>query len=543
MSTRKWKSFVPIWTACCLGILLTMHGCDSKTRHSAEHEHPVDAELLRRGIDGEPTTLDPGQAVDSFSHEVIRDLYEGLATESADGALQPGVAASWTVSPSGTVYTFQLRHDAKWSNGKSVRAQDFVLAWRRVVDPNRASPVADLLRPIAGAAEIIAGHLSPTQLAAYPVRDDLLVVHLVQPAPYFPQLLTHSATFPVYSEDAANAHNSRDWVSNGPYVLSSWTPGFNLKLTKNLSYWDRANIRIKAVEYIPIADENSAFLQYRAGQLDLTQSVPPSALPLIRKEYPNELLAAPFLGTAYYALNLHSPIFATNIKLRQALAMAIDRQALELTILPFGQASAYGFVPPGTWNYAPQSWQWKALPNAARIKEAKNLYALAGYSTQSPLHMRLLFNSNPVIKQMAIAIASMWRETLGIETELIDEEYRVFLESRRDTSRWDVARLGWTADYNDAGNFLDIFRRNSPNNDASYLNEEFDTLLDRAAATANPSDRRDLLERAEKIMLSDYPVIPIYFYSSKRLIKPYVKGARTNPLNRLYSKHLFIENN
>jgi len=520
-----------------------MCGCDAKTGRSAEHEHRGDPELLRRGIDGEPATLDPGQAVDAFSFEVIRDLYEGLVTESADGALQPGVAESWTVDPTGTEYTFQLRHDAKWSNGRAIRAQDFVIAWRRVVDPKRASPVADLLRPIAGAAEIISGHLSPTQLAAYAVHDDLLVVRLVQPAPYFPQLLTHSAAFPMYSEDAVNSHNSRDWVSNGPYVLSSWIPGFNLKLTKNLSYWDRANIRINAVEYIPIADLNSEFRQYRAGQLDLTQSVPPSALQSIRKEYSNELLVAPFLGTAYYALNLHAPKFATNTKLRQALAMAIDRQALEHTLLTFGQKSAYGFVPPGTWNYDPQSWQWKALPDNARIEEAKSLYALAGYSAKYPLHMRLLFNSNVIIKQMAIAIASMWRETLGIETELIDEEYRVFLESRKDTSRWDVVRLGWTADYNDAGNFLDIFRRNSPNNDASYENKEFDALLDRAATTANPQDRRILLEQAERTLLSDYPVIPIYFYSSKRLIKPYLRGARSNPLNRLYTKHLFIESN
>ena len=543
MSTRKLNSVRHIWRALCVAIVLMICGCDAKTGGSPEHDHRVDSELLRRGIDGEPATLDPGQAVDVFSFEVIRDLYEGLVTESADGGLQPGVAESWTVSPTGTEYTFQLRHDAKWSNGRSVRAQDFVFAWRRVVDPKRASPVADLLRPIAGASEIISGRLPSTQLAAYAVHDDLLVVRLVQPAPYFPQLLTHSATFPVYSEDAANAHNSRDWVSNGPYVLSSWTPGFNLKLTKNLSYWDRSNVRINAVEYIPIADLNSAFRQYRAGQLDLTQSVPPSALPLIRKEYPNELLVAPFLGTAYYALNMHSSKFATNIKLRQALAMAIDRPALELTLLTFEQKSAYGFVPPGTWNYDPQSWQWKALPNTARIEEAKSLYALAGYSAKYPLHMRLLFNSNVIIKQMAIAIASMWRDTLGIETELIDEEYRVFLESRKDASRWDVARLGWTADYNDAGNFLDIFRRNSPNNDASYENKDFDALLDRAAAAANPEDRRILLEQAEKIMLSDYPVIPIYFYSSKRLIKPYLRGARSNPLNRLYTKHLFIESN
>jgi oligopeptide transport system substrate-binding protein len=226
--------------------------------------------------------------------------------------------------------------------------------------------------------------------------------------------------------------------------------------------------------------------------------------------------------------------------LRKSLALAIDRKALENTILPFGQRPAYGFVPPGTWNYDPQSWEWHKLPEHERIAEARRLYALAGYSPRRPLRLRVLINSNNSIKQVAIAIASMWKETLGIDTEIMDEEYRVFLDSRRDTSRWEVARLGWTADYNDAGNFLDTLRSGSPNNDARYQRREFNELLDRAASSVDPSDRRHLLEDAEKVMLSDYPILPIYFFSTKRLIKPYLKGVTANPLNRLYSKHLAI---
>jgi len=485
--------------------------------------------------------LDPGEATDTFSFEVIRDLYEGLVIETPEGAVVPGVASSWTVNASGTQYTFHLRPDAKWSNGTQVRAKDFVEAWRRVVDPKRASPVADTLRPVAGAAAIILGRLPPSSLGVTAIRDDLLVVDLDRPAPYFPQLLTHSATFPVYSERTAKSHNPHDWISNGPYVLSNWTPGSILGLRQNLSYWDRTNVRIPNVEYIPIPDENAEYRQYRAGQLDITQSVPNSALDSVRAERPNELYVAPFLATAYYALNLRSPYFATNLDLRKSLALAIDRKALESTILPFGQRPAYGFVPPGTWNYDPQYWEWRNLPDTERIEEARRLYALAGFSTDRPLRLRVLFNSNNSIKQVAIAIASMWKQTLGVDTELIDEEYRVFLNSRRDTSRWEVARLGWTADYNDAGNFLDTLRSASPNNDARYARQEFNQLLDRAASTVDQSGRRNLLQDAEKMMLSDYPILPIYFFSSKRLIKPYVTGAKVNPLNRLYSKHLVIE--
>jgi ABC-type oligopeptide transport system substrate-binding subunit len=521
--------------------LLAGSGCNSGNDPSAKAAHDSAGQILRRGLGGEPASLDPAEAVDTFSFEVIRDLYEGLTAEAPDGTVVPGVASSWTVSPSGTQYVFHLRPDAMWSNGTRVRAKDFVEAWRRVIDPKHASPVADVLRPIAGAAAIMLGRSPPSSLGVTAARDDLLVVDLDRPAPYFPQILTHSATFPVYSEEAARTHNPGSWVSNGAYVLSNWTPGSTIRLRRNSMYWDRSNVRIPDVVYIPVPDENAEFLRYRAGQLDMTQSVPNNALAMVRSERPSELFVAPFLATAYYALNLHSQYFATNLNLRKSLSMAIDRKALEATILPFGQRPAYGFVPPGTWNYDPQAWDWHNLPDSDRIAEARRLYALAGYSALRPLRLRVLFNSNNSIKQVAIAIASMWKETLGVETDLVDEEYRVFLDTRKDTSQWEVARLGWTADYNDAGNFLDTLRSRSPNNDARYDRQEFDQLLDRAASTLDSSDRRRLLEDAEKMMLSDYPILPIYFFSSKRLIKPYLKGAIINPLNRLYSKHLVIE--
>jgi oligopeptide transport system substrate-binding protein len=306
-----------------------------------------------------------------------------------------------------------------------------------------------------------------------------------------------------------------------------------------MSYWDRANVHIPRVQYFFVADENSQLAQYRAGQLDMTDSVPANAMLGLRNSHSNELVIAPFLATAYYGLNLSKPPFAANAKLRQAIAMAIDRKRL-VESLAFGQSEAYGFVPPGTWNYTPQSWPWKELSDAQRIAEAKRLYAEAGYSVNVPIHLRVLFHSNPVIRNTAIIIAAMWKETLGIDTILTEEEYRVFLQSRHDKSRWDVARLGWTADYNDASNFLDIFRRRSTNNDAGYENPAFDALIDQAARTADPVNRRHILESSEEIMLADYPVVPLYFFVSKRLVKIYVHGVKSNPLNRVDSKALQI---
>jgi oligopeptide transport system substrate-binding protein len=516
-------------------------GCDTKFGQPAQPSSLEDTATLRRGLGGEPGTLDPGAAADSFSLEVLGDLYEGLTAESADGTVVPAVAASWSVDPTGTRYEFYIRHDARWSNGAPVRAQDFVNAWRRVVDPKQASPVADNLRVIAGAQDIIAGRAIPSLLRVSAPRDDVLVVVLARPAPYFPELLSHYSTFPVFSESAAKSHESKTWVSNGAYVLTSWTPGGTLQLSKNPSYWDRDHVRITNVVYVPLSDENAEWLRYRAGELDLTQSVPAAALASIRKERPTELHLAPFLGTMYYALNLRTAPFKNDVDLRKALAMAINRRAILATILPFGQKPAFGFVPNGTWNYQPQSWDWADAPDATRIGDAKRLYAKSGYSRQAPLRLKLLFNSNPSIKQIAIATAAMWKETLGIETELIDEEYRVFLDSRQDFSRWDVVRLAWVADYNDAGSFLDTLRSGSTNNDSGYDNPQFNALIDQAERTADTQKRREILESAERTMLADYPVVPIYFYSSKRLFKPYLRGETANPLNRLYSKHLKIE--
>jgi ABC-type oligopeptide transport system substrate-binding subunit len=495
--------------------------------------------VLRRGIGGDISTLDPAAVADTFSAQVLQDLYEGLTTESSTGDVLPAVAASWTVDAGGKEYTFHLRSDARWSNGKPVRAQEFVAAWRRVVDPKQGSPAADNLRLIAGASDIIAGRSPPTSLGIFAPTDDTLVVKLEQPASYLPQLLTHSFTYPVYSDDSARSHKPENWVSNGAYVLANWQQGTRVELTKNSAYWNQTDVHITRVEYQVASDQNSQVAQYRAGQLDMTDTVPPNAIPALRRANSTELLIAPFLGTVYYGVNIERPPFAANPSLRQALAMAIDRKRL-VDALAFGQTGAFGFVPPSIWNYQPQSWSWKPLGDAERIAEAKRLYAKAGYSEAKPLRLRLLYNSNTVIKQTAIIIAAMWKETLGIDTEYEEEEYRVFLETRHDKSRWDVARLGWTADFNDAGNFLDTLRTNSKNNDEGYANPAYDKLLDEAASAADPTQRRELLEAGERLMLADYPIIPLYHFVSKRLIKPYVHGVEPDPFDRIPTKTLTI---
>jgi oligopeptide transport system substrate-binding protein len=519
-----------------LGVTGVIWGCSQHTDVAIPESRATE---LRRGISGEPSSLDPAAATDNFSSQVIQDLYEGLTRESSSGEVVPGVASSWDVDPTGTKYVFHLRPTASWSNGKQVVASEFVTSWQRVLDPKQGSPVSSELKLLRGAAAIMSGKLPPTTLGVVAQGNDVLIVNLEQPAPYFPQVLAHSAAFPIYSDSSARSHTAISWVSNGPFILSSWLPGTTVELKRNPAYWDRANVQLDSVDYQIAPDQNAQFAAYRAGQLDMTDTVPSNAIESLRKERSQELVIAPLLATAYYGLNLRTPQLQGNLKLRKALSMAIDRRRL-VASLALGQSPAFGLVPPGTWNYEPQRWNWESLNDADRIVEARRLYAEAGLSGNTPLRLRLLFNSSPSIKQTAILVAAMWKEVLGVDAILTDEEFRVFLESRHDTHKWDVVRLAWTADFNDASSFLDFLRSNSSNNDTGYSNPLFDKFLDEAANTSDSGIRRGLLANAERSMLDDYPIIPLYYFVSKRLVKPYVLGVKPNALDRVSSKELSI---
>jgi len=421
-----------------------------------------------------------------------------------------------------------------------VIAGDFVRAWRRVVDPKTGSPVADVLRPVEFAAEIIAGALPPQQLGITAPTDDKLIVQLHQPASYFPQILTHSATFPIKAPATRNGA-AVNLVSNGPYVISKWIPGGHLEAHRNPFYWDSSHLHFDSIIYESQSNEDTEFNLYRAGQLDLTANVPVNALPIIKQRYARDLVVEPYLGVYYYLFNLRSGPLKYSMALRKALTLAIDRAVLRRTLLPLGQEPAYSLIPPGTYNYDLQSWSWKSGSRELMQQEARQLYNSSGYTKENPLRLRLLINSSPSLKRMAVAVAAMWSEVLGVRCDIVEEEYRVFLDSRQSPEKWDVLRLGWTADFNDASNFLELFRTHSPNNDSGYSNDIFDRLLDEAANCANPTQRKGILEKAERVLLADYPIAPIYYYSSKRLVRPVLQGIDHNPLNRIYSKHIYIE--
>mgnify|MGYP000057736149 CR=1 FL=1 len=502
-------------------------------------------QTLRRGNGSEPQSLDPHKSEGVPSSNIQRDLYEGLISESPDGELVPGVAQSWTISKNGLRYLFMLRKDAKWSNGDAVTAYDFVYSWRRIVDPKTGSYYAQTLAPVLNTEAIIKGTKKVTALGIRAINKYQLEVTLKGPTPYFLGLLTHSSTYPVhrasvekYGERFARVGNL---VGNGAFVLKQWSIQSHILLERNKNYWDDKNTRLDKVYYYPIEDQSSELKRYRAGEIDITEGVPISQMPWLRKNLKQDLHLASYLGTYYFGYNLTKPPFKDNKLLRQALSMVIDRRVLTEKILKTGELPAYSWVPPNVANYKQIEYEWKDWPMSRRVKYAKALFKKAGYNQATPLTVQIRYNTSENHKKIAIVIASMWKKNLGVKTELYNEEWKVFLANRKSKKDTQVFRAGWIADYNDAFSFAELMHSNHGVNDSGYNNPDYDALLAKSAREPDISKRRRLLQRAEKMLLDDYPVIPVYFYRSKHLVKPYIGGYKDNSMDHHYSKHLYIK--
>lgn len=499
--------------------------------------------ILVRGLGAEPDSLDPQKARADEAQRVLRDICEGLTTLDKSGGVAPGIAETWQVSPDGKTYTFSLRHDARWSNGQPVVAADFVAGLRRLVDPDTASQYAEVVDVIANAGDIVAGRKPPESLGVSAPDPYTVIVRLRTPAPYLPALLSHPSTCPVNPVALVNDRDTYarpgNLPSDGAFVLSQWVHGSYIYLTRNRYYWNDAATRLDGVKYLIITDENAELTLYRADQLDVTDVIPRSQYGWIRSHLGDQLHIAPELGVYFYGFNLQRAPFAGDVNVRRALAMVIDREKLAKLVLRSGELPAYGWVPPGVHDYTAQSPDYRSLSMAQRIAEARKLYAAAGYSAARPLHFELRYNTGEVHAEVAIAVASMWQQALGVQVTLRAEEFRSLIQ---DIDRGDVQmfRSSWIGDYNDAYTFAQCFKSDFGINLTHYRNPAYDDLLNRAAAEVDPQKRRTLLEQAEQLMLRDQPVIPIYFYVSKHLVKPSVLGWYSDIMNVTYSKDLAL---
>jgi oligopeptide transport system substrate-binding protein len=485
------------------------------------------ANTLQRAIPTDPETLDQHKARTTQAADILRDLGEGLVGYSADGELMPAAATGWDVSDDGLTYTFHLREGARWSNGDPVVAAHFVAGVERLVDPETAAFYAEFLADVSDIEAV----------------DELtLVLTLSQPTPYMLSLLTHPATFPIHppsvAEHADGFARPGKLVSNGAYRLDAWVPGAVVSLSRNDQYWNNAETAIDTVNYHVLVEDSSELNRYRAGELHITSTVPPDNFAQVQETLGDQLHVAPYLGVYYYGFNLTKPPFKDNPGLRQALSMAIDREQLTSKVTGRGEVPAYSWVPPGTNNYDPPALSYSAMTQAERNQVARNLYKAAGYSADNPLQIELRYNTSGTQSLIAAAIQGMWKEVLGVETTLVNEEFQVLLAniSQRDITQ--VFRASWIGDYNDAHGFLKILESDNPANTPGYQSEDFDSLMLRAAEQTDLGSRRLFLEEAERVMLGDHPTIPIYFYNSRHLVSLEIEGWGDNVLDYHYSQHL-----
>lgn len=501
-------------------------------------------QILHRDNGEEPVTLDPHQAEGAPSAHILRDLFEGLTAESPQGRVIPGAAIRWNISRDGKTYTFYLRREARWSNGDPVTAEDFVYGLRRSASPATASSHAQVLLPIANAAEVLSGAMSTEQLGVTAINDYILQISLKGPTPYFLNLLNDASTYPVHRpsvmEHGSAFSRPGNLVSNGAYVLKDWKLRSRIELVKNENYWDAENVVLEQIFYFPFADQSAASKQFRAGELHWTYGVPNNQFKWLQKHYPDELVISPWSGSFFFGYNLLREPFIENPGLRLALALALDRDLLTEKVTQFGEQPSYALVPPGIGEFVSPLPEWAEWSQAERNEEARRLYAGAGYSEDRPLRFEIRYDTGQNNKKMALAAASLWKQVLGVQATLLNEEPIVFLQNREQKVLTQVFRAGWISDYADPFGFLELFRTGHGRNDFGYSNELYDSLLDEIASERIPARRRRLMFEAERMLLAEMPFIPVYTYVTKRLVNPRLRGWESNIMDHHYSKNMFL---
>ncbi len=482
-----------------------------------------------RGNDGDPETLDQHKTSTVVEARILRDLYEGLVIDDASAKVAPGVAESWTLSDDGTVYTFNFRDDAKWSNGEPVKAEDFVYSLRRIMTPETGAKYANILYPILNAEAINKGEMQPDALGVKAVDDKTLEITLASPTPYFLELLTHQTALPVYppavEEFGAAFVSPENIVSNGPYKLVSFTPNDKLVAEKSETFHDADSVAIDRVEFLPIEERATCVRRFEAGEVHSCHDLPSEQIASLRERLGDQVHVVPYLGVYYYALNTtHPPL--DNVNVRQALSMAIDREFLAEEIFAGTMLPAYALVPPGISNYVEEG---PTLPYANdsmldREDKAIELMTEAGFGPDNPIELEISYNNSENHRNAATAIADMWKP-LGVNATFNARDLPAHYAMLRDEKTHDVARAGWIGDYSDPQNFLFLnISDNDGFNYGIYKSPEYDALMEKAAAENDLAARAEILAEAETLFLRDLPQVPLLFYSSTALVSPKVRG-------------------
>lgn len=499
---------------------------------------------LIRGNGTEVASLDPHKTEGVPESHVIRDLLEGLVNQDADGNTIPGVAERWETSDNQT-YTFYLRKDAKWSNGDPVTAQDFVYSWQRAVDPATASPYSWYMEytKMKNAKEIIAGEKASSTLGVKALDDHTLVVELDTPLPYFVMMTGHTTMKPVH-KGTVEKHGDEwtragNYVSNGAYMLDRWVVNERLELKRNPNYWDDAKTVINKVTFLPIENQVAEMNRFLSGEIHITNEVPIEHFRRLQRDHADSVSVVGSLCTYYYGFNNQKPPL-DDVRVRKALSFAIDRDVIANAIMGQGEKPAYFLTPEITAGFQPEMPAYGKMTQQQRLAEAKKLLEEAGYNRSNPLRFNLLYNTSENHRKVATAIQSMWRSGLGVNVTLENQEWKTYLDSRRE-GNFDVTRAGWCGDYNEASSFLTLMKSSNSSNDPRYHNEEYDALMAKAMETTSEKERQAIYAQAEKLLARDMPIAPIYQYVKSRLLSPQVGGFPSNNAEeKIYTKDLYL---
>ncbi len=515
-----------------LGALLLLGSCGQNNPAETNAANaPAGGEVvLNWGNAAEPTSLNPHLAQGTWDHQIIADLFVGLATEDPKGNPIPAGAERWETSPDGLTWTFHLRPH-NWSDGKPVTADDYIFAWRRILEPSLAAPYAYFLYPVKNAQAINQGKMQGGALGISAPDPMTVVVVLEHPAPYLIEFMTHYVTFPlprhVVEAKGADWIKPGNYVSNGPFMLTENIPNDHVTVVKNPRFYDVANVKIDKVIFYPTTDYEAALRRFRAGELDYQDRLPQAQIDWIRANIPETLHLDPIMTVEYYAVNQGRKPF-DDIRIREALSLALDRETIVNTIRKLGEPPAYSMVPPGIANFAGgNSLPFKDMPFPQRLERARMLMQQAGYGPDKRLKTTLDTRSLAAEqRRVPAAVQQMWRE-IYVDVEIVTSDPAMFYDKVQEHD-FNIAQAGWQGDYNDASNFLDLIRTGNSNNYGHYKNPAYDALLDQANIELDLTKRGQLLAQAEAIAIKDQVWIPSFFWVFNGLVKPYLKGFESN---------------
>ena len=535
---------LPLLTGFALGIALLLTAC---TGGETNVEQGNREGILHYGNGSEPQGLDPHVVTGVPENHLIRALFEGLAVKNPYTLEpEPGVAESWDISEDGRVVTFHLNPDARWSNGDPITADQYVWSWKRALHPEMGNLYAYMLYPVKNAEAFATGQLDDFGEVGVKALDPrTLEVTLTERTPYFIQLMDHYSTFAVHPPTVLAHGRMTDrftrWtrvdnmVNNGPFDLTEWKLNRRIRVEKSDTYWDRERVRLNGVVFYPTENVVSEERMFRAGQLHYTQSIPLEKIPVYQAMADSPYRQDPYLGTYFYLVNTQRPPL-DDVRVRRALAMAVDRKSLSETVMQDSVVPAWSITPPGTLGYEPPQL-FSYDPDAAR-----RLLAEAGYPEgEGWPGIELMYNTNEAHRKIAVAVQQMWKDALNIEITIANQEWKVYLDAVS-TMNFDIARRGWIGDYVDPNNFLDLYLADGGNNNTGFADPVYDEMILRKAPQAGSREERfRIFYEAEKRLMEQMPIIPIYTYTSKHLVHESVRGLASNVMDSLNLRYVWLD--